>query len=223
MTTTTIAHRPGSLRATTQYDYILLDGSSSMMSKWYETLSAIQSYVDAAKQGNVHSRVLLHVFDSNNADYIAREAVISDWTNLRDDAIGSTWGSTPLYDAITLMGRRLRDLDPPRASIVIVTDGDENGSRFTNLTQAKSILDWCRAKGWQVTFIGADFNNSEQSRALGANEHTAIGVQQRKLTDAASALGRKRARYGLYGEGMDYTRDEQVQFGGFLSAPGATS
>ena len=223
MTTTTIAHRPGSLRATTQYDYILLDGSSSMMSKWYETLSAIQSYVDAAKQGNVHSRVLLHVFDSNNADYIAREAVIRDWTNLRDDAIGSTWGSTPLYDAITLMGRRLRDLDPPRASIVIVTDGDENGSRFTNLTQAKAILDWCRAKGWQVTFIGADFNNSEQSRALGANEHTAIGVQQRKLTDAASALGRKRARYGLYGEGMDYTRDEQVQFGGFLSAPGATS
>jgi hypothetical protein len=119
------------------------------------------------------------------------------------------------------MATRLRDLDPPRASIVIVTDGDENSSRYTDLTQAKALLDWMRAKGWQITFIGAGFNNSRQARALGANEHTAIGVEKMRLTDATGALAKKRARYGLYGESMHYTDEEKQQFGGYLNGPNA--
>jgi hypothetical protein len=38
-----------------QHDYILLDGSSSMQDKWWETLDAIQAYVDALKSNNVNS------------------------------------------------------------------------------------------------------------------------------------------------------------------------
>jgi hypothetical protein len=64
---------------------------------------------------------------------------------------------TPLFDAINMMGRELQALNPPRCSIVIITDGDENGSRHTTADQARAILDWCRAQGWQVTFLGADF------------------------------------------------------------------
>lgn len=204
---------------TLQHDYILLDGSSSMIAKWFDSLAAIEAYVATTRAANVQSKIILHIFDSINKDYLAREMPISDWQSLITNPVGACWGTTPLYDAIALMGRRLRDLDPPRASIVIVTDGEENGSTFTDLTQAKAILDWIRAKGWQVTFIGADFNNNKQAKALGANEQTSIGVQQRLLTDAVTALARKRARYGLYGEPMHYTDSEQQQFGGFLTGP----
>lgn len=202
-----------------QHDYILLDSSGSMKDKWWDTLDAIQAYVDGVKAAHIKSKVILHTFDAANPDCVQRDTPIESWKSLREDPIGGNWATTPLYDAINLMGLRLRDLDPPRCSIVIVTDGEENASQFTNLVQAKSILDWCRAKGWQVTFIGANFDNTSQSKLLGADQNSSIGVQQRRLSDATAALAAKRARYGLYGEPMHYTKEEQQQFGGYLAGP----
>jgi hypothetical protein len=187
-----------------QLDYILLDGSSSMQDKWWDSLDAIEAYVQGLKREAVHSHLLLS---------------IADWKPLREAPIGSDWGMTPLYDAINNMGRELRDLDPPRCSIVIVTDGEENGSKYTTLVQAKAILDWCRAKGWQVTFIGADFANARQARLLGAVEGSSIGVAKANLKLATDALAKKRAAYGLHGTDMHYTDGEQQQFGGYLGAP----
>lgn len=203
-----------------QMDYILVDGSGSMQDKWWDTLDAIEAYIQGVKSANIKSHCFLHTFDDVALDLIQRDVPIEGWVPLRTQPIGAYWGGTPLYDAIQLMATRLRDLDPPRASIVIVTDGQENASKFTTLPQAKALLDWMRAKGWQITFIGAEFNNSRQARELGANEFTSIGVQQRRLTDATTALAAKRARYGLYGEAMHYTEDEKQTFGGYLNAPG---
>jgi hypothetical protein len=214
-----IIQKPGSLRLNSQLDYILVDGSGSMRDKWWPTLDAIEAYVQSLKGQNIGTQTILSVFDSIDKDLIQRNAPIAEWKSLREAPIGAHWGMTPLYDAITLMGARLRDLDPPRASILLVTDGNENTSSFTSAEQAKGILDWCRAKGWQITFIGANFNNRLQGKALGATEANAIGVQTHMLADATKALAAKRARYGLYGEPMHYTEDERQQFGGFLAGP----
>jgi hypothetical protein len=203
----------------TQVDYILLDGSGSMITSWYDTLDSVQAYVDGVKAQNIKSHCIMQVFDDTNLDMVGRDCDIDAWVPLRQQPVGSTFGGTPLYDAINVMGRKLRDMDPPRCSIVIVTDGGESDSRFTDRTQAKSILDWCRAKGWQVTFIGAEFDNSAQARALGAGPNAYIGVSKKMLTSAIDALAKKRARYGLYGESMEYTDDEKQQFGGYLSGP----
>ncbi|HEY0724709.1 MAG TPA: vWA domain-containing protein, partial [Pyrinomonadaceae bacterium] len=206
-------------RTNTQLDYILLDGSGSMQDKWWDTLAAVEAYVQGTKAANILSRVLVQTFDSNDKDCIQRDVPIAEWKSVLDEPIGAWWSSTPLYDAIRLMGSRLNDIDPPRASIVIVTDGDENCSQFTTLEEAKAVLDWCRAKGWQVTFIGAEFNNWSQASKLGADAATSIGVQTKKLADATAALAKKRARYGLYGEDMHYSDDEKQQFGGYLNPP----
>jgi len=111
----------------------------------------------------------------------------------------------------------LRDLDPPRCSIVIVTDGDENGSKYTDAEQARAFLDWCRAKGWQVTFIGADFNNSAQARLLGADARNSIGVTKARLLEAGKKLGEKRAAHALYGDDINFSEDERKDFGGYLT------
>lgn len=215
-----VQHKSGPLTQTkTQLDYILLDGSGSMSTQWYDMQDAIQSYVDGLKAERVNSQIIFHVFDDTAPDLIHRDVPIDQWVSLATDPIGSYFGGTPLYDAIQLMCIRLRDLDPPRCSILIVTDGDESDSTFTTEQQARQFLDWCRAKGWQVTFIGANFNNSMQAKALGADEHNAIGVERKQLSNATSALAKKRARYGLYGENMHYTDDEKQQFGGYLNAP----
>jgi hypothetical protein len=98
-----------------------------------------------------------------------------------------------------------------------VTDGDENGSRHTDHSQARAILDWCRAQGWQVTFLGADFNNSRQAKLLGATEQNSLGVQAQRLIDAGKVLGQKRARNALYGDDISFTDDEKRDFGGYLT------
>jgi hypothetical protein len=204
-----------------QHDYILIDSSSSMSGKWLDSLAAVDAYMAVLRADHVRSRVILHMIYDMNPDYIHREVDSDAWTPLVQEA-PQPCGGTPLYNGINFMGLRLRSIDPPRCSILIVTDGEDTTRESgTSLAQARAILDWCRAKGWQVTFIGADFSNSSQARALGSDRASAIGVQRRLLPDAAAALARKRAAYGLYGTPMHYTDAEQTQFGGYLSAPGA--
>jgi hypothetical protein len=124
---------------------------------------------------------------------------------------------TPLYDAINLMVRRLAALDPPKCSIVIVTDGDDTASVSTNVTQARALLDWCRAKGWQVTFLGADFNNMHQAALLGADASNSIGVQKQKLLEAGKSLGEKRAKHAKFGDDINFSPEERKTFGGYLT------
>jgi hypothetical protein len=201
----------------TQLDFILVDSSGSMQPTWWDTLTAVQAYVEGLQKANVNSQIRLVTFDTTNRELTHVDAPISEWKDLLLNPVAGYFTMTPLYDAINLMGRSLRDLDPPRCAITIVTDGDEMGSEFTTLPQAKAVLDWCRAKGWQVTFIGAEFNNAAQAAMLGGNPASAIGVDRKLLPDAARALAAKRARYGLYGEAMHFTDDERQEFGGFLS------
>lgn len=203
-----------------QVDYILLDGSGSMIGrKWFDCLAAIQVYVDTLSAELINSHIILHTFDDGHVDTIQRDVNIKQWKSLREEPIGAYWGGTPLYDAITLMGRRLRDMDPPKCSVVIATDGDESDSKFTSLAQARAILDWMRAKGWQVTFIGANIDNSDQARLLGAVPGSAIGVSQRLLSSAATSLAKKRARYARSGDDIEFDESERQQFGGYLGGP----
>lgn len=216
-TASAISLRAGTLLAP-QLDYVLLDGSGSMQSKWWATLGTIDTFMECLRAQNIASHGILHIFDSLDKDLIVRDNIIAEWPTFATDPVGAHWGGTPLYDAINIMGRRLSDLNPPRASLVIVTDGDENASK-TNVTQARSILDWCRAKGWQITFLGADFNNQRQAKLLGANEANSVGVQGTKLLAAGKALGDKRVRNALYGEDINFSEDERQTFGGYLTGP----
>lgn len=213
-----LVNRTGTLQAP-QLDYILIDGSGSMMDKWFDTLAALDGFFDVLKSQNIASQGVVQVFDSHELDNLQRDSVIETWPQFTREPLTSSWGSTPLYDAINVMGRRLRDLDPPRASIVIVTDGYENGSKYTDATQARAILDWCRAKGWQVTFLGADFNNSAQAKLLGADARNSVGVRKMKLLEAGKALGEKRVRHALAGTEITFSDDEKENFGGYLTGP----
>lgn len=213
-----IINRPGALLAPS-LDYILIDGSGSMVFKWEATIAALDGFMDTLRSNNIASHGIVHVFDTVRVESIQRDSEIGTWQSFANDPLSSDWGGTPLYDAINLMGRTLRDLDPPKASIVIVTDGQANGKQVTSAVQAKAILDWCRAKGWQITFLGADFNNAEQAKTLGANPRNMIGVRKEKIAEAGKLLGDKRVRYARGADDMGFTDDEKTKFGGYLSGP----
>jgi hypothetical protein len=209
-----LIHRTGGLQAA-QLDYILLDGSSSMMGKWWDSIGALDGFLGVLRTQGIGSQVILHTFDSRDLECVQRDCLLADVGSLED--VGAHWGMTPLYDAINLMVRRLAALDPPKCSVVIVTDGDDTSSKTTDVVQARALLDWCRAKGWQVTFIGADFNNSKQAKLLGADETNSLGVQKQKLLEAGKSLGEKRAKHAKFGDEIAFGEEERKNFGGYLT------
>jgi hypothetical protein len=205
----------------TQHDYILLDASSSMSTKWWESLEAIDKYISGLKAANVNSHITVATFTNAQGGFRydhARQGTIEQLTEspLVQNSPDFWAGSTPLYDAINQMIRELRDLDPLKCSIVIVTDGEENGSQ-TTLVQAKSFLDWARAKGWQITFLGCDFENSSQAKMLGINDSNALGTSAARLIDATAELAKKRAHHAHFGTPMNFSDDEKSKFGGYLA------
>lgn len=203
-----------------QLDYLLLDGSGSMLGEtWNRSCAAIDAYVAELKVQHVKSHLTLHVFDDNDMELIWRDCGIDEFKFIYEDPIGAHWGGTPLYDAINLLGRRLRDINPTKAAITILTDGGEAGSRYTDEVQARAIIRWMEAKGWQVTFIGCEFANHKLAERLGCRPEQAIGVQRLHLTSAAQSLAKKRGNYARTGAPMHWTEAEQQQFGGYLAPP----
>lgn len=211
-----------------QFDYILIDGSSSMMGvKWDDSIRAVDAYIAGLRAEGIHSHTYVHVFSGgllgggsdDKVDTVAWDGPIHEMPRLHG-ALGCPTGVTPLYDAVAIMARRMRDREPEKGAILIVTDGEEGGSQTTDLTQAKAFLDWLRAKGYPVTFIGADFSNHEQARGLGADKSNAIGVQRAFMSDAARNLAKKRANHARgNAEDINFSEEEQSQFGGYLAAP----
>jgi von Willebrand factor type A domain len=212
---TTRPKLPDHLRG--QRDFILVDGSGSMTDNWWPLMEAVEAYVETLRKNQTDTFMTLTVFSGDDLDMEQRNCSIADWKSVLTDPIVSTWGDTPLFDAINVMARRLRDEDPARCAITIVTDGDNNGSNFTDQVQAKAILDWCRAKGWEVSFIGCDWNNAKLAAKLGSHASSAIGVAKAMLKDAAEELARKRSIYGKTGAPMHWSEEERSQFGGYLA------
>lgn len=203
-----------------QLDFFLIDSSGSMTARWWDFMAALDAYADGLKSASLSSRVIAATFGSGSSGLsVERDCHLSDWAKLHEAPIGMVGGMTALYDAINSMTRLIRDISPSRAHIVIVTDGAENDSNHTDATQARSLLDWLRAQGFIVTFMGCDFDNSSQAHLLGADAANSIGVATARLTDAAANLAGKRARHYHGSDDMGFSDEEKSRFGGYLAAP----
>jgi Mg-chelatase subunit ChlD len=201
-------------------DYVLLDGSGSMHGRWLESLDAIDRYATGLKAASLETQLVFAAFSGTygTVDYrIVRDTSSLSWQALALEPPQCPGGDTPLYDAINLMVRAIRNANPTPGSILIVTDGEENGSKTTTQAQACALLDWLRGQGWQITFIGCDFNNLRLAKLLGGTAQNAIGAPTKRLTDITSELARKRAFHDKFGTPMHFSDEEKKRFGGFLS------
>lgn len=168
--------------------YILLDRTGSMGPIWAETLSSINGYVEKLATDRIDARITLATFDSNDGtqfDVIRRSADVKEWKPVTDrDA--TPRGYTPLYDAIgRLMGLANADA-ADRATVIIVTDGQENASREVTREGAKVMLDRVREKGWDVVFLGANFDAFSQAASLGGAAAQTLNVTPGAMQAAMS-------------------------------------
>lgn len=161
--------------------YILLDRSGSMTSQWAEATSSINTYVNGLAKREVPGTVTLALFDDLYGQLlfeVVRRHPASHWAPFTPLEYKPR-GNTPLFDAIARMVNLAEVTMPSKAVIVIMTDGAENASLATSNNGARMALDRCRHRGWQVVFLGANFDQFSQGQALGtAHTHILNAVPQ---------------------------------------------
>ena len=200
-----------------QHDFILLDRSGSMASLWTEALSSVNAYVAKLAEDKVDTGVTLATFDTDKGgicfDVIRDRITPSTWKTVTD-ADASPRGMTPLNDATGKIVNLARSGNYDKVAIIIMTDGHENASREFSVAQIKALLDDCRAKNWQVIFLGANFDNATQAASYGNSMAATANSSIKNLTPTMRATASARASYGLTGSAMTFTDEQKRAFRG---------
>lgn len=200
-----------------QHDFILLDRSGSMAENnlWTEALAGVNGYVQKLAQDKVDTGVTLAVFDDNMGALsfeIIRDRIIpSTWHSVTNaDAVPR--GMTPLADAVGRLVARANTGNYDKVAIIIMTDGYENASKEITVGRAKVLLDECRAKGWQVIFLGANFDNAQQARSFGAQGAQTISASGFNLASTMRNTAKMRSSYASGASAtMSYTDEEKAE------------
>jgi uncharacterized protein with von Willebrand factor type A (vWA) domain len=202
-----------------QHDFILLDRSGSMAgSMWTEALGSINAYVQKLAEDNVDTGVTLAVFDSNDPFQIVRDRITpKTWRRVSNED-ATPRGGTPLNDATGKL-LDLAEKGPPnggqydKVAIIIMTDGAENASKEYTTQNIKARLDSVRAKGWQVIFLGANFDNASQAHSYGTLGGQTVNSSLGNMRGTMRATAEKRALYGSGASAsMGYTAEEKKKF-----------
>lgn len=177
--------------------------------RWEESLSSINVYVrDLKVEG---ARITLAVFDTNTEfehKIIRHHTPVKAWEGVTADEIQPR-GWTPLYDAIREMTRGMDFINDEKSVLIIVTDGGENASKNTTKHQAKELLDKVKAKGWQVLFIGADFDAFNEAANIGTQYAQTINTTMGNYRGTMAMAAGKSTLYTTQGAEMAWSDDDR--------------
>lgn len=196
--------------------YILLDRSGSMASRWAETIGAIGIYADGLKDMK-KATLTLAVFDSSTqTEYreVLKDKPVKEWAGVPVDV--TPRGGTPLFDAVSRIVSQIKSDDPKKATLVVVTDGQENSSKEITREQAKALLDEMRGKGYDVVFIGADFDNFSQASGLGNAAGSTISMTAGNYASAMGSMAMRTAAYnaGADAKGLNFSDEDRKRAAG---------
>lgn len=181
--------------------YILLDRSGSMQSLWVEALSSVNAFAkELANKTDgpaVDSHVTLAVFDSQEGlkfDVLRRKQPALHWETVTDKE-ASPRGMTPLLDAMVRIIALAEADNPDKAVIVVMTDGEENASQEVKREGVKVALDRAKARGWEVVFLGANFDNISDASSVGVQYGQQMAMSVGTMDRSLASLARKSRAY----------------------------
>lgn len=186
--------------------YILLDRSGSMQSLWVEALSSVNAYAKELSNKTdgdaVDGHITLAVFDGQEGlqfDLLRRKQPALHWEKVTDREAAPR-GMTPLLDALGRLIALAETDNPDKAVIVVMTDGQENASREVTRDGVKAALDRVKAKGWDVVFLGANFDNISDASAVGVFASQQMAMAPGTMSASMERMAKKSRAYFARGE-----------------------
>ena len=192
-----------------QRDYLVLDRSGSMAAIWDAVLTAITGYVRSLKDDKVSTSITFAVFD-HEYQIVRKDVAPANWRGVTPDE-ASPRGATALNDAIGSIVAQAKEENPAKATLVFATDGEDNASMVTT-EEARALLDECRARGWDVIFLGVGHDNSELAQSYGADPSQTIAVDKDTLAATMQKIAQKRAT----GQRITFSATEKKDAGRLL-------
>jgi hypothetical protein len=157
---------------------------------------------------------MMAVFD-DEYQVIRSELHPAQWRAVTNEEVAPSSG-TALNDAIGRLVAQAKTDNPDKAALVIMTDSGENCSKEVSNEQAKALLDECRARGWQVIFLGMGFDNSGMATQYGADPNQTIAAGKDSLAVTMRKMAEKRASYAQTGKAISFTDVEKKDAGKLL-------
>lgn len=175
--------------------YLLIDRSASMAGRWREVSGMVLAYSrDIAKDTKITLATFDSTFGGSLFEVVYDRILASQFTGIPANI--APRGGTPLFDAIGALSPLIEQHNPERATIMIVTDGEENQSmKYTKTSSTKIIEKW-KNQGFDVTFVGADFKNvHDQAGSVGVDFRSTINYASHNFADVGKTLATRSMAY----------------------------
>lgn len=198
--------------------YILLDRTGSMGPIWTEALGSVNAYVaQLAKDEDPDdkTRITIACFDHQETlqfDILCRDVTADSFRPITD-ADASPRGMTPLFDAIARISALAEADAPQKAVLIVMTDGEENSSREVSKQGAEAALDRIRKKGWQVVFLGANFDAFGEAGKVGVAMSQTINAAPASMRASMMTLAKKSRAYERMDETVVFNDTDRAEAG----------
>lgn len=147
---------------------MVIDRSGSMSPLVNDTIGGINSFIQQHKKDSPEAKFSLILFD-NDYEFVYDNVPIAEVKEI-DNTIYYVKGFTALLDAIGKTINNVKEIDPNRVFVCIVTDGFENDSKeFDNDTIKKMIKEREEA-GWIFQYLGANQDAFAVGQAMGLSK-----------------------------------------------------
>lgn len=114
--------------------------------------------------------------DPNTFEIMRDKISLDKFKDLAIDEL-SPRGGTPLYDSTAKLINMADTNNNEKTVILIMTDGEENSSRTYTLATIRDRIATCQKRGWEVVFLGAEFNAETVAKNYGLDSSKVISTR----------------------------------------------
>jgi hypothetical protein len=165
-----------------------LDCSGSMSTCWDDAIGGFNSFVADQAAQQPDSTLTLKQFD-HEIRTTFENVPFKDVRPLTRETFVPR-GSTALLDAIgeTVKGAGNASSPPEPATLIILTDGQENASRTYTKAHIKDLLEQKQKEGWTIIYLGANQDAFAEAGSMGIAAANTVNYDATRTPDAFRAL-----------------------------------
>jgi len=186
-----------------------------------ETINGFNCFLEKQKAAGDNATLTLVQFDTESTDVVHESKPILKVSDLNHDTFQPR-GGTPLLDAlgqtIDATGRALAAIPegnrPNKVVFVVITDGQENSSRYQTKASVKEKIDHQAGKySWQFVYLGANQDAFDEAGSVGIAAANAANYSPARMQVAFAATAANVASFRRSGNAakLAYSEEQRAE------------